>query len=521
MAGRQLTDGPPPAGGFSSERLASLEAIDRAIDAGMNARVRALPASDARVHAGPPPPQAEQTVARGALRSAADPGPMVPGDAVFFRSSQLAPPAGSVFPMASPSVAQNGKNVMEIWSKYLGRSQDGGATWTYSDPGSYDGMSDFSGYQDVVYDKGIDRVIWERGGSFPFSCGANCTQNRILLDVLASDFNTINCSYDIRASGFGISNGFLDRPQLSLSDKFGYISMNAFDQTTFAFLTHIVGRVPLDQFKNCVALIGDAWEFTQGWGGPALIENAKDVMYMGDQVVTNQGLNDQFLVYWLYEDQITLNYVQRTLANPYTFTNHNASCPVPGGANPCGTADQHISGAVLLHNSPLPGNVGAAADKVNFYWNVAQGNGFSFPYVEAAGFHGGTILQVQRPYVFSTTDTWLSAAAGANDRQHEALSLLRFFPSSQPEHYIAINDDYNGNPPPWEVYSVATSPGPWAASTAGPFLRTRLHAPVGEGWIATGYLSNGTTGPTFNYIPNYVVFGRSRDSDGFNRFDQK
>ena len=358
-------------------------------------------------------------------------------------------------------------------------------------------------------------------GNGGFPCGANCTENRILLDVLASDFNTIACSYDIRGSGFGLSNAFLETPQLSLSDKFGYVSMNAYDWNTNAFLTHIVGRAPLNELKNCLNLNGINWTFTQGWS-PALIENAKEVMYMGDQLVTNQGLNDQFLVYWIYDDQITLNFVQRTLANPYQFTapdgTHNAVCTVPGGMNPCAAADQRITGAVLLHNSPSPNNVGAAADKVNFYWNVAQGNGFTYPYVEAAGFHGGTILQVQRPYVFSNTFTWFHAAAGANNRQHEALALLRFHPSLQSESYVAINDDYNGNPPPWEVYSVYTSSGNWTFTSSGPYLRTRVHAPVGGGWVATGYTS---TGVPFGNPPNYVAFGRSRDADGFNRFDQK
>jgi len=493
----------------------------------MLARVRALPASDPRVHAGPPPPGSEETQPRGALRSAADPGPLAPGDAVFFRSSQLAPPANTTFANTSPAVAQNGKYVIETFNRYLARSQDGGATWTYTDPASYDGMGDFccngiATLQDVLYDKGIDRVIWVREGSGGFSCGANCTENRILLDVIASDFNTVTCSYVIRANGaFGVPNAYLDRPQLSLSDKFGYISMSAFDSTTNAFLTHVVGRVPLDQFKNCQQLNGDAWQFTQGWS-PTLVESAKDVMYMGDQLVTNQGLNDQFLVYWIYDDQSSLNFVQRTLSAPYLFTapdgTHNAVCPVPGGVDPCSGVDQRITGAVLLHNSPLPGNVGAAADKVNFYWNVKQGNGFTNPYVEAAGFHGGTILQVQRPYVFSNTSTWFHAAAGANDRQHEALSLLRFSPSLEAEHYVAINDDYNGNPPPWEVYSVFTSSGHWTFPLSGPYLRARLHSPVGTGWIAAGYTSSGVQ---FNNPPNYVVFGRSRDTDGFNRFDQK
>jgi hypothetical protein len=304
---------------------------------------------------------------------------------------------------------------------------------------------------------------------------------------------------------------------MAMSDKFLYMSFNVFDWTSGAYITHALLRANLATLTSCGGVAGNGYSFSAGWT-PGLIENAKEVMYMGDQIVTNTGLNDQFRIYWIFDDDPTLFFVDRTLANPYLFTNGSAVCTVPGGANPCARADQRVIGTALLHNSPLPGNLGAAADKVDFFWNVRAGNGFTFPYVESAGFHGGTILQTQRRYIFNNSNTWFYAAAGANDRQHEAISVLGFFPAAAAAHFVGIDDDFNGNPPGWEVYSVFTSTGNWTTSASGDYLRARIHSPVGAGWIATGYTS---TGSANNYKPHYVVFGRARDAAGFTRFDQQ
>src|SRR5439155_15472137 len=213
---------------------------------------------------------------------------------------------------------------------------------------------------------------------------------------------------------FGLNHAFLDYPRMALSDKFMYIQFNVFDWTSGAFVTHLLVRADLNAMA-AGSFTGNFWTFSAGWT-PALVENAREVMYMGDQIVTSTGLNNQFRVYWIFDDQATLFSVDRTIAN-YQFTNGNAVCIVPGGTNPCARADQRVTGAVLEHNTPLPGNLGAAGDKVDFYWNVAAGNGFALPYVESAGFFGNTIAYVQRKFIFNSAITWFYAAVGADKRE--------------------------------------------------------------------------------------------------------
>lgn len=82
----------------------------------------------------------------------------------------------------------------------------------------------------------------------------------------------------------------------------------------------------------------------------------------------------------------------------------------------------------------------------------------------------------------------------------------------------AIDDDYNGNPPGWEVHSTVASTGAWTSNDAGDFLRVRMHAPPRVGWIARGYTRDAAS---VQYKQLYIAFGRLRDINGFNHFDQK
>jgi hypothetical protein len=481
------------------------------------ARANGLPASDPRVPPVAAPPSPDTASSARPLPDSSV-GPLADGDATFFRATQLNPAAGGLQSSSvnEPSVAQNGKYVFETWNWGAARSVNGGTTWAYINPAT--GMSDFCCDQDVIYDKGRDRMFWLRQGVVAFASPAGGTENRDLITVDSGA--AALCTYDLRPSAFGIANAWFDYPRLSLSNNFLYLGTNVFNSTSNGFVTHMVIRIGLTAAAGCGAITSNNWQFTAGWA-PALIEGAREVMYLGDQIVTNSGLNDQFRVYWIYESDAVLNFVDRTIAQ-YLFTNRfDAHCPVPGGVDPCQRSDQRITGAVLAHNTPLPNNVGAAGDKIDFYWNVREGNGFPLPYVESAGFFADTIAYTLRKFIWNGGVTFFYAAAGANDREHVGLSLFQFNPvasGANPYHLIAIDDDYNTRPPAWELYVTFTSTGAWTASNSGDYLRARTHSPVGTAWIASGYTRNAAAA---QYLPHYIVFGRARDVNGFNRFDQQ
>lgn len=519
--GEAFHAGPVPAP--SAAKQAAREAHEEAREQAFRARAALLPASDPNVVARPAPRLSSYTPREALdLRGKTDPGPNADGSIAVYRATEIDPPAGFASSVAEPAAAQNGKYVFETWNWFAARSTNGGGAFALIDPDVYGpGMPDFCCDQDVIYDKGNDRFHWLRMGIGNVGTAAN-NQNRILINVSPDAFATNSCFADIRPSTFGLSSAFLDYPRMALSNNYLYMSVNVFAFTGGSiggYITHIVSRFDLDNLGDCVSLTGNFWNFPAGWN-PTLVENAREIMYMGDQIITSTGLNSTFRVYWMFDDSAVLNFVDQAIA-PFQFTS-GASCPVLGGANPCGRADHRITGAVLEHNTPTPSNLGAAGDKIDFYWNVEAGNGFPLPYTESAGFFGNTIQYVQRKLLAYTNATVFYAAVGADDREHVGLTGWFFQPTVNPRMVFGIDDDFNGSPQTtgWELWTLGTlsSDANWTANNSGDYLRVRTHAPNGTGWILTG--SNRDLAGA-EYRPTYSVWGRGRDLNGFNRFDQQ
>lgn len=514
---------PPPSAAKQAARQAHEDGIERAF----RARAAVLPAFDARVA-----PQAAVPLRDVTLRQAVDvssqasPAPLANGSIAVFRATEIDPPAGFSSSVNEPSAAQNGKFVVETWNWFAARSQNGGQTFSLMDPETYTpAMADFCCDQDVIYDKGADRFFWLRMGIGNVGTGGN-NENRILINVSQDAFATSPCFADIRPlSQFGLANAFMDYPRIALSNNYLYMSLNIF---SFAggvmggYQTHILARYDLNNLGGCTSLTGNFWNFPDGWS-PTLVENAREIMYLGDHIITSTGLNSTFRMYWAFDDNNSLNFVDRTIAS-WNYTSGNAVCTVPGGANPCARADHRIIGAVLSHNTPLPGNTGAADDKVDFYWNVRQGGTFPLPYTESATFQGGALTYVTRKAIAFNNFTIFYAAVGANDREHVGLSAWGFYPAASgtnPQMVFGIDDDFNPNANAgWELWTtgVTNSDAPWGANTSGDYLRARSHNPTGTGWILTGTTRDAAGA---EWRPTYSVWGRGRDLNAFNRFDQQ
>ena len=377
----------------SKAQVATAEAQMAKAAGAMAARIAALPPSNPRVRpsSGPPPANTMTMTPRPRAAPVA-----VDSDFLVYRQSELNPGAAGLntHPITAPAVAQSGKHVFETFNWGAGRSIDGGTNWSYINP--YADMSDFCCGQDAVYDKSRNRMFWLRqGNSNAFSCGANCVENRDRISVSGDGFATISCSYSFFPSNVGQAGLWFNFPRLALSDNYLYVVTDLISQAGF-YQTHILLRLPLTPMATCNATLSyqhQTFSSTNVSWVPGIVEGAREVMYMGGPEVTNSGLNDQFALYWIYESDFVLNKVMRTLPTSYSFTDrHTAHCFVPGGANPCDFADQRVNGAVIAKNTPLPNNIGAAADIVHFFWNVKEGNGFVFPYVEHASFHAGTLL---------------------------------------------------------------------------------------------------------------------------------
>jgi hypothetical protein len=432
------------------------------------------------------------------------PGAQAAGSFEIHERSDLAPPFSSS--VNEPAVASSGRYVFYTNNWYAARSithglpSGGGAPWTYIDPEA--DMPDFCCDQDAIYDKGRDVFIWERLGISPVN-----VQNRIRIGVSTNGGGSF-CNYDFSPSGIGLPQGFYDYPRLSLSNNNLYMTLNVFNNDAVgAFIANVVLRMPLDEMSNCSGFTYWYWGLPDDGWSPAGVENARETMYFGDNPAYDV-MNTHFRVLWQPENTTTLFWADRTIA-PYSFTapgaTYGAVCRVPGGANPCGRADQRVIGGVL------------ARGQLDFFWNVKQGGDFAVPYVESAGFDEPTLTYNKRKFVWNPVISWFYAAVGADDREHVGMSVLAFTANSQPSHWVAIEDDFNPAPPPgWEVAFVRGSTQNWTANNSGDYLRARSSHPQGVGWIGTGY-----TRQVGRYEPHFVEWRRGRDLRGSNRFQIK
>jgi hypothetical protein len=157
---------------------------------------------------------------------------------------------------------------------------------------------------------------------------------------------------------------------------------------------------------------------------------------------------------------------------------------------------------------------------IGFFWNVKEGGGFTFPYVEAATFRESDKVVLGRPYIFNNSFAWQYGAAAPNARGDVGIGAYLIGGGNYPKFYVGVDDDFNGAPPGWELYSVASSNN-WNRSAIGDYIRIRSFLPLGTFWTASGHRGITNTSGGVTYQPRYNAFGRERDLPGFNRWNNK
>ena len=136
------------------------------------------------------------------------------------------------------------------------------------------------------------------------------------------------------------------------------------------------------------------------------------------------------------------------------------------------------------------------------------------PYVNAATFKESDLSYKARPYLWSSNYAWAWAAAYPNKRGDLGVASWRISHTGAtnyyPQLYVAIDDDFNGDPPSWEIKRVASSTIEPGSNDWGHYLRVRPHAPAELGWIVSGFVSVNKGGKRVSE-PHFAIFGRERD----------
>lgn len=415
---------------------------------------------------------------------ATTPQPAAPGSVSLLRGSVLAPTTGSSN-INEPAVSQSGRYIFYTGNWYAARSTNDGSSWSYIDP--YADFASFCCDQDTIYEQRRDLFLWYRQGTGvpnAFKLGTS-TNNGFSFCMYTTTPTDVDPTW---------TNQWWDYPHLSVSDNYLYITTNVFNAAN-AFVRMVLLRWPLEALQTCSAFTYSYWTSTSGWAWTP-VQGATTTMYLGDHISTSV-----FRVYRQPEDEATLYWVDRDIP-AWTTTVRDGTCTVLGGSNPCARADHRITAGWVR------------AGAIGFFWNVREGGGFPYPYVNAATFFENSQAYKDRPYIWSSTNAYQWASASPNERGDLGISVYYFGACCYPRAYAGIDDAFNGAPPGWEIFLLTSSYGAPSANTWGDYSRIRPHYGGGMAWVAAVYRKIGGSVSQ----PQYWVFARVRDARSYWRW---
>jgi hypothetical protein len=394
--------------------------------------------------------------------------------------------------VTEPSAGNKGFLIFYTGNWFAARSLDGGTTWTYNNP--FSDMGDFCCDQDVLYDPSHQIFIWYRQANRD-SVGENYFRLAISTDTVHWWY------YDIKPSFFNSSwtKQWWDYPHLAISNNYLFITSNVFDGTSRA----VMSKVSLVSLAAHSAISFGFFEHpfqAQGRRTVTPVQGATDTMYFGTHLS-----NDQMRIYKWPDASNTISWFDRKIAAWTPSARGSMSCSGPDGFNWCSFADNRVLNGWIRNGV------------VGFLWNVGQGGGFAFPYLNSATFAIPDMSYRDRPLIWNPNNAWMYGFASPNGR---GLGLVAFAGggASHPQINIAVSDNFQSSPP-WHMSGVASGTNGPSAQRWGDYLRVRAlngNTSSCSLWMGTGYVLQGDSGQPAGQVsnsifPHYFVFGREID----------
>ncbi len=350
--------------------------------------------------------------------------PLANGDfSVFIRNDFTASlPANSESNVSEVSVDGAGKAIFATGNWWAARSGNNGSTWSYINPYT---LTDFCCDQVVIYDKARNLLLWLR--MTVVNNGAS--ENQYYIGA-STDRGKTFCYYPFASP----AGEWYDYPHWTLSNDYLWLATNLFSTTTGFWTQTRVLKLPLDALRDCLGF-GYSYHFNTAYFNATPVSGATDTMYWGTHASTSS-----LVIYSWQEDSGSVS--SSAVAVP-------AWTSTPRGSAYCGNADNYGG---RTDDRILTGWVSRGV--IGFMWNVQEGGGFIYPYVNAATFDEATKAYLARPYVFNGSYCWLYPSMAVNSRGDLGMVVNG---GTYPDIYASLDDDYNGAPPGWEVLRVALS----------------------------------------------------------------
>jgi hypothetical protein len=172
------------------------------------------------------------------------------------------------------------------------------------------------------------------------------------------------------------------------------------------------------------------------------------------------------------------------------------SCIAPDGKDWCGRTDNRILDGWISHGT------------VGFIWMAAKGNGFPWPYLNAAEFRVNDMMYLGRPYLWSQESAWMYGFVAPNTNQDVGIVAFAGGGNLYPSTEVGINTNTaSGLQTPWEMKMVLNGTKSPSSNKWGDFLRVRPFGGSSLAWSASGYAFQGES--IGNFVePHYIIFGR-------------
>lgn len=437
--------------------------------------------------------------------------PLAPGDATIYSSTQF----GNIIPSRSnymdSSTDGRGLKMFYTGNFFLANSVNKGVTWKYLSP--YSGFADFCCSQISLYDSSRDVYFWLRTGTYD-SNGQNVF--KLSVDV-NNPFNTSYWTYTFAPTNANINwtNQFWDSPHMQLGADYLYVSWNLFNQS-FSWVNTVMLRLPIDALAAGVGF-GFSYYAQPDWFTFIPVSGADHAMYFASNWDSSAPYDSLRIWRW-YESSGGLTYWTKTVPAWTTSPRGSVHCGTP---NWLARADMRIlTGARYEISSDGIAEPRQPGRKIlGWWWNVAEGNGFTYPYINGAAFYEDTMDllpgYIGRPYMYGS-DCFAYPSFTPNTRG-DLGGVFDYATSTayqKPNVGFAIADDFATAPPGWTIYSAANSNAGPSDAQWGPHNSARNYQ-SGATWIAGSQYIPGSSNCANCSVPLWLAFGRERDTADF------
>jgi hypothetical protein len=399
-----------------------------------------------------------------------------------------------------PAAVRSGDLIFYVGTYYGAKSSDGGNTWTYIN--IFSQMPNTCCDSDLAFDDRNQVFLWSMM-NFPYSTESPELGEVNNITIGVSSDTARWTFYEISANALNSSwtNNVFDYPQLFLTEKFVYISVDRFSEfSSSEGEAKFEGPIMMRIERDALASGGSSIPIEFMYSSPPAevftgVQGADDVLYWATHITESPG--STMRLYFWGDNSSIIRWIDRDVDSwneSGTF-----SCITPDNFNWCGNSDHRITGGWKI------GNV------IGFIWNVPAGGGFPYAYVDAASFNVSDMSYLGRPYLKSNDHDWAFAYVSPDNDMLGIVAafgggnLTRLYPGSAVG--VGVPDTEGGNIS-WHMRYAVNGTNEPEANEWGDYVRTSPVNPTDneERWIGTGFVLDG--GSTTEFInPHYFEYG--------------